>query len=487
VNREFLINIVLLLIINAMIKPLFIFGVDLGVQNRVSEGEYGLFFTLSSFILLFQMINDFGIQSFNNRHISRHPHLLSKYFPNLLSIKLVLSLVFVGVTTSAALLLGYEWRTIPLLLILLLNQILVHLIFFLRSNISGLGHYRLDSFFSALDKLLMLFTGGALFISTKTITIERFALSQTIALSIAAVWIFLSLRQRTPFRLWPEESPFRLKNLVFMRALLRQSAPYALVVFLMYAYSRLDGILLERMLPNGRLHADVYAGAFRLLDAANMIGYLFASLLLPMFSKLLGQRKPVAPLAKMSLALLWTGSLALATGIFMTRTELVQLMFPEKANAYRADTLGILIWVFVPICITHVFSTLLTADGKLRQMNRFFGLAVLIDVLLNLWLVPPFQARGAAFSALLTQCFVALGMVWLCVKNFNFNVHWTTWGRLVGYAILLLCCTWLIFSLTPWHWSIKLLALFIAAILSAIGMGLLHGGILTEREVHLKP
>lgn len=475
----------MLLVINAMIKPLFIFGIDLGVQNRVPEGEYGLFFTLSSIILLFQMINDFGIQSFNNRHISRHPHLLPKYFPNLLAIKLILSVVFIAVTTAAALLLGYEWRTLPLLFILLLNQILVHLIFFLRSNISGLGFYRLDSFFSALDKLLMLLTGGALFISSKPITIERFALSQTIALSVAAVWIFLSLRQRSAWALWPEESPFRVKNLAFMRALLRQSAPYALVVFLMYAYSRLDGILLERMLPNGRLHADVYAGAFRLLDAANMIGYLFATLLLPMFAKLLGQRKSIVPLTKMSISLLWTGSLALALGVCLTRSELVQLMFPEKANGYRADTLGILIWVFVPICITHVFSTLLTADGKLGQMNRFFGIAVLLDVLLNVWLVPQFQALGAAISALLTQCFVASAMVWLCVKNFNIRVYWTTWGRLMGYALLLFCFGWPIFFLTQWYWPIKLLTLFTAAILSAFVLGLLHAGMLDEKEMRL--
>jgi tripartite ATP-independent transporter DctM subunit len=48
----------------------------------------------------------------------------------------------------------------------------------------------------------------------------------------------------------------------------------------MFAYTRLDAVLLERMA--GPAHADVYASAFRLLEACNMLGYLFASLLLPM-------------------------------------------------------------------------------------------------------------------------------------------------------------------------------------------------------------
>ncbi|MBK8195245.1 MAG: hypothetical protein IPK76_19270 [Lewinellaceae bacterium] len=65
-----------------------------------------------------------------------------------------------------------------------------------------------------------------------------------------------------------------------------RSYPYALVVLLMFAYTRLDGVLLERLLPGGKTHAEVYAGAYRLLDACNMLGFMFASLLLRVFARL---------------------------------------------------------------------------------------------------------------------------------------------------------------------------------------------------------
>ena len=92
-QREFLFNIFFLVLINLLIKPFFIFGIDLTVQNRLPEGDYGLYFTLLNFTYLFQILNDFGIQNFNNRHVSQHPHLLPKYFPNLLALKLLLSVV----------------------------------------------------------------------------------------------------------------------------------------------------------------------------------------------------------------------------------------------------------------------------------------------------------------------------------------------------------------------------------------------------------
>ena len=62
----------------------------------------------------------------------------------------------------AAFALGYGADALPLLFILLINQVLVQLILFLRSNISGLGFYTADSLLSALDKLLMLLTCGAI-------------------------------------------------------------------------------------------------------------------------------------------------------------------------------------------------------------------------------------------------------------------------------------------------------------------------------------
>ena len=54
-------------------------------------------------------------------------------------------------------------------------------------------------------------------------------------------------------------------------------------MLLMSFHYRFDGFLLERI--SGAEEAGKYAGAYRLLDAANMIGYLFASFLLPYIAR----------------------------------------------------------------------------------------------------------------------------------------------------------------------------------------------------------
>jgi O-antigen/teichoic acid export membrane protein len=270
VKREFLLNIALLVFINLLVKPAFIFGIDLGVQNRVGEG-YGLYFALLNLAYLFQILNDFGIQSFNNRHISQHPQLLPKYFPNLLAIKVLLAAVYVVLTLAvAAFWLGYGADALLLLGVLLANQVLVQLILFLRSNLSGLGFYRLDSLLSSLDKLLMLVTCGLLlWTDFFPFSLLSFALAQTLALFLTVLVVFGLLRQKARFAVRPSWAANWRAGRPALLSMLRQSLPYALVVLLMFAYTRLDAVLLERMA--GAAHADVYAGAFRLLEACNCL------------------------------------------------------------------------------------------------------------------------------------------------------------------------------------------------------------------------
>ena len=161
-QRKFLLNILFLLTVNLLIKPFFIFGIDRGVQNEVGAADYGLYFTLFNFSSLFQIVVDFGIQNFNNRNIAQHHHLLDKYFSHLSLLKVLLSLGYGVLVLLGAMLCGYTWTELHLLLFIVINQILLSFILFFRSNISGLQEYFTDSLVSVLDRLLLIGVCGVL-------------------------------------------------------------------------------------------------------------------------------------------------------------------------------------------------------------------------------------------------------------------------------------------------------------------------------------
>ena len=99
-NREFLVNIILLVVINLLIKPLYLFGIDARVQNIVGTENFGLYFALFNFIFLFQVINDPGIQNFNSRLIAQDPDKIIFHFQRILGSKVLLGLIFIIVTTQ---------------------------------------------------------------------------------------------------------------------------------------------------------------------------------------------------------------------------------------------------------------------------------------------------------------------------------------------------------------------------------------------------
>jgi len=449
-NREFLVNIALLITANLLIKPFYLFGIDRTVQNVVPEGDYGLYFSLFNFTLIFQIVNDFGIQNYNNRNISQHRQLLEKYFPNVLVLKFFLMGGYFAVLLLFAAFSGYELAYFPLLLLIGLNQVLNSLILFLRSNISGLGRYRLDSLLSVLDRLLLIIIAGALLWAPafrSQFRIEWFVYAQTVAYLLTAGIVFSMVYRRLAY-FRPRLRP------AFLWLILRESYPYALVIFLMTLYTRIDGVMIERMLTEGAVEASLYASAYRLLDACNVIGFLFAGLLLPMFARSIKLALPVAPLAGMSFRMLFSGALTLATAAYFYRTEIMEALY-VSGGAYSGRILGLLMGGFVAISGSYIYGALLTAGGYLMRMNRLFVISIGLNVGMNLLLIPPQGAAGAALATLVTQAFVFVAQWLLARKLFGIPSAFADAVRLAGFtASVLFMASILQWGMAAW-WPVK--------------------------------
>ena len=454
-NKEFLLNIIFLITVNLLIKPFFIFGIDRTVQNTVGTEDYGIYFVLLNFTYLFQIINDFGIQNYNNRQIAQHNQLLDKYFPNILVLKLSLGLLFLALVFLVGCLLGYA-TTYPMLLpFIAINHILVSLVFYLRSNISGLGKYRVDSLISVLDKVLMIGICSVLLWGTAfrdSFKIEWFVMAQTASLLLTAGVAFVVV--------WRCVERLRFKiNLPFLVLLLKESFPFAIVIFLMTAYTRIDGVMIEQLLDDGAREAGVYASAYRLLDASNMIGFLFAGLLLPMFSKMIKQQDSVVPLLKQSFQMIWAGSLTLSIGTWFFRKEIMLLLYVE-ADVYWGEVLGYLMFSFIAVSGTYIVGTLLTAKGSLKKMNIIFTISIILNIILNFFLIPHYKASGAAIATFATQSFAFLAQLVLAKQEFKLKIDVGLLLRIVSFIGILIFAGLFFSNKEEWDWKISMLAFF---------------------------
>lgn len=427
-QRTFLTNLFLLLVLNLLVKPFYILGIDAGVQDAVGSEAYGSFAALLSLSFLLNILLDLGITNYNTRNIAQHTQLMGKYLSGIAGVRVLLMLLYALVTVGGALLLGYRGAELNMLGWLVLNQGLAASILYLRSNIAGAQHYRQDSVLSVLDRVLLIVVlGWALWGGHDTsFRIEWLVWAQTAAYAITLL-VALGLVLRLSGRVRPGWRP------AFSYMVVRQSLPYALLILLMTFYYRTDTLMLERLLPNGALEAGIYAQGFRFFEAFNMLGFLVAGLLLPMFSRMLRQGEAVTELVSLALRLVLVGAIAVAVFASMKAQAIMDLRYSEHTDQ-SAPAFAVLMWCFVAVCTTYIFGTLLTAGGSLKRLNIMAAAGAVLNIGLNLVLIPRWQAEGAAWASLVTQGATALVQVVLALRVFRLGLPWQLVPRILLYT-----------------------------------------------------
>lgn len=429
-RKKFLINLLLLLSLNLLIKPFWIFGIDRTIQNQVGAEAYGLYFAVLNFSFLFSFFLDFGLTGFNNRNIAQHEHLLNKYFSSILGMKAILALFYAFISIIAAFVIGYDSIHFHLLLWVGLNQILASAILFFRSNISGLQKFKTDSLLSVLDRFLMIVLASVLLwgnIFHQKPDIYIFASLQTIAYAITAIIAFVLVVRYSGFK--------RIRwDKALILVIFRQSMPFAILSFLMLFYFRVDSVMIERLLPDGSKQAGIYASAYRVLDALNMFAYLFSVLLLPMFSRQFAERKDPGKLIKIAFSLIFTGSALVSSFVFWFPTEIVGTLYHEHQQE-SAAIMKILLIGFMPVSTIYIFGTLLTAHGSLKRLNIIASIGMIFNISLNLWLIPLYAGLGAAYVSVATQWIIALSQLIISMRIVKPEISFSYFGGILLYLI----------------------------------------------------
>lgn len=378
-----------LLTLNLLIKPVWLFVIDRQVQNIVGHQVYGTYFALFNFTYVLLFIADAGLSNMITQRVAANEKINTQ---QLLRLKLRLLVLYALTCALVALLTGIsQWHILVYLVVI---QGFSSLFVFLRSLLVARQFFRTDAFFSVFDKFLLLaLCVGPVYGLFRPMTIILFLQLQAVSLFAALITLMLLLIKR---------KVFTAGNVATTKAIAAWVAPFVLIVLLMSAHNRLDAFLLERMHPDGARQAGIYASAYRLLDAGNMLGYLTASFLVPFLSRHRQQREVVQQV----LLLCRHGLLFFAAGVvafvFVFAPWLQQVLY-HASGAFSTKVLRLCLTALPAYYLIHVYGSALTATGNFQSFIRILLLAVAVNVLLNLWLIPMQGAVGCCAAALVTQ------------------------------------------------------------------------------------
>ena len=76
VRRVFVTNLALVLVLNLLVKPFYILGIDAAVQGRAGTEAYGGYAALLSLSFLLNILLDVGITNWNTRHVAQNTGMM---------------------------------------------------------------------------------------------------------------------------------------------------------------------------------------------------------------------------------------------------------------------------------------------------------------------------------------------------------------------------------------------------------------------------
>lgn len=406
----------LLVGLNLLIKPLWIFAIDRQVQNVVGTETYGQYFALLNFSYVFNFLLDWGLSSFFNRQLAADPVQYSSRTGSFLRVKLLFCLLYAAVVLLIAY--GAGLQRWDILIPVIGVQALTSLFVFFRSIVTGRQWFKTDAWLSVLDKTLMILVCGSFLylpVFGKSISLHQFLYVQVICTSVSVMTVVLLLLNKGI------RFPFHVKSQIDSN-LFKQALPYATIVLLMSVHNRLDGFLIERLHPNGAYEAGIYAGAYRLLEAAIMIGFLLGSFLLPFIARHWQDKQLISAVVLNSRHLLLLGAVFAGTTVYFLAPWIQQTLY------HNADTNAIVVlqWclpVLVFYSFVQVYGTVMTAGGLVTRFSYLVLASVIINIGLNLILIPHWGARGSCIAALASQGFCAAGTLLYIHMKAGINIR----------------------------------------------------------------
>lgn len=190
------------------------------------------------------------------------------------------------------------------------------------------------------------------------------------------------------------------------RQLWRDAWPLGVSITMAATYFYIDTIMLRPM--RGEVAVAHYSAAYRLMSFVLMVPVLFSQVVFPVLTRLWAAGSDaVNPFFQRVTRFLTALAVMFPAALWLVRRDVMALIYPEEF-AVGALSLGILSLAIIPIFLAYPHIHLLLAAGHQRLMMRISFAGAVLNIGLNLVVIPRFGIEGAAATTVATELFIVL-------------------------------------------------------------------------------
>lgn len=394
------------LILGEIIGKIAIFFLTVIVARRLGVANFGKYNLALSFVMIFSVINDLGLNIFLFREGARDKNLMSKYIGNIFEMRIILSVLFLGVVYIFTEVFNYPQDIKTLIYLFAVWVCFLNLTYVYRTGFKAMEAMKWDAATNVLDNILRLL----ITIIVLNIGLSIFGVGMAYLMATFIAFCFSVVL----FTRFFEVPNFKIDFTLWSTAL-KEMRYLALVAILIPLFGKFDSIILSHF--KGNEAVGLYGASLKLVWMLIFIPGFITQAGFPKLSQYAFQDKNrfsllMSYLLKTNLILTFLASLI----IFFFAQQIILLVYGIKYLA-SVKVLQILIWSFPLHGLIGVFIYALNARNKQKINALFIGIAILLNIILAIFFTPKFSYVGVAFSTLVSLFLLCVLLFIYCSKS----------------------------------------------------------------------
>ncbi|MGB3532741.1 MAG: flippase [Microcoleaceae cyanobacterium] len=362
--------------------------------------QYGVFASASALGAILALFIQFGLPILINREIAADPLNSSKSTTRYLLLEVINTLPVLLLLFPIALLLNFEGKGLIICYLVIFSELCRAIKMTLRGVLKGHGWFRSESISVALERAsVVLIASTVLFISEQLIPV---VITVIIIRSLDITGLYFYLNRKLELR-----APINVQSFT---KLYQQAYPFAVSGVLWILYYQVDVIMLKAMTTD--VDAGFYNAAYRVLEMFFALPRVVFQVIFTRFAKYSASEPERLPeqVYKGTRLLVIVVLPAIIVSICL-QSFIITVLYGSDYSA-SIPALAILLPSISISMFGNLSQRFLQATGQEKSLPKLLLLTALVNVGINLLLIPQFGIIGAAIATLISEVVLCLLGLW---------------------------------------------------------------------------
>jgi len=372
---------------------------------------FGVLSFALAFTGYFGVLMDVGLPTLIIREVARNKELAATYIKNIVFIKIILAVVILSLIAIIINLQKYPNQTVLVIYIIALYVAINSFCILSNSIFQAFENMEYQSVSNIFKNTFVLI--GILFVINRDLGIVELTWVYPVSVTLVLIYDIMVLSKIIP-------NLNATISRTFCRSLIIESIPFGIIGISSSVYTWTTTIMLFYF--KGEEATGWYNASFKLILVLLFIPDALNSAIFPLMSKYyISSKDSLKTLYEKIFTFMLLIGTPLGVGTTLLSDRIIPIIYGlDYKNSILI--LQILIWSVVLFFLRSLLERFLGANNMQRAVAKIFGSGALMNIILNVLLIPHYSYIGACLAAVGTELFILTFLIITAKKRIGYGI-----------------------------------------------------------------